>query len=384
MSQDIKNLDKAAKRIIEGIKNKERFILFGDADPDGVSSVVILKETLEAFGAKRIIAYFPDREQDGYGLNQKALSYLKNKAPGILITLDCGIGNFKEVERAKKTGFYVIIVDHHRLTTVVAKPNILVDPFQEGDNSTFKDFAAGGLSFLLSKLILNKAHPLLKGEQDRFLELAALATVADQMKLEDENERIVREGIIALSYTKRKGLILLIKRVGFGGGKSDVIEKLLPPLSAAGPKGNLNEAYLLLIENNLNKAKKMVNVLVKKALAKKDRQQRIYAEVLNNIEDKNDSIIFEGKNSWPLVLLGAVASKLCQKHNKPVFLYRRGRKESPGSVRAPKGVDSVKAMTSCEKLLVTYGGHPPASGFRVKNENLDKFKSCLIKYFEER
>ena len=102
-----------------------------------------------------------------------------------------------------------------------------------------------------------------------------------------------------------------------------------------------------------------------------------------SFENQKSPIIFEGNSDWQLILLGTVASVISQRHQKPVFLYEKGEKESPGSVRSPHGFNVVEAMKKCSKILITFGGHPQAAGFRVKNENLEKFEEYLIKYFKK-
>ena len=113
MRAEIKNLKKAVKRILRATDTKERIILYGDCDPDGVTSVVILKEALESLSANLSFIYFPDREKEGYGINKKALEFFRHEAPALFIVLDCGISNFEEVKIAKKMGFEVLIIDHH-------------------------------------------------------------------------------------------------------------------------------------------------------------------------------------------------------------------------------------------------------------------------------
>ena len=133
----------------------------------------------------------------------------------------------------------------------------------------------------------------------------------------------------------------------------------------------------------MKKAKTKAKKLIQKADKRKEDIYMITGEVKERVVDDNQEIIFEGSKDWPLYLLGPSASRVCQRFEKPVFLFTIGEKESPGAVRMPKGLDAVKAMISCKKLLKTYGGHPLAAGFRLKNENLEKFKNCLIRYFRK-
>jgi len=375
---EIKNLKKTAQRIQKAIKNKEKIILYGDADLDGVSSVIILKETIKNLGGEVKVVYFPDREKEGYGLNKDALSFLKKFSPALLIVLDCGIGNFEEVKLAKKTGFEVIIIDHHEILNKLPQASIVVDPKQKGDRYPFKGLANTGIIYKLSQILFGEN--ISENLKRNLLELTALATIADMMPQEDENEVMIEEGLVSLEKSFRPGLKVFLKNYGEIRQTS---QKIISVLNTSEVKNHLDQAYLLLTSSSLKEAEILVQELIQKSYQKQERVRKIIEEVEDRIFKKTEEpIIFEGDSSWTLVLLGTVASRICHLHKKPVFLFKKGDKESPGAVRMPKGVDGVKAMTSCEKLLQTYGGHPAAAGFRVKNENLEKFKKCLIKYFE--
>ena len=154
IKQKIKNIEKAAKRIKEAVKNNERIILYGDSDLDGISSVVILEEAIKNLGGHVDCAFFPDRETDGYGINLKALDMLKEKVPAILITLDLGIGNLKEVDIANEMGFEVIIIDHHEPLEGTPRASIIVDPKQGDDPYTFKGLANVGVTYNLCMELL--------------------------------------------------------------------------------------------------------------------------------------------------------------------------------------------------------------------------------------
>ena len=188
---EIKNLKKVANRIKKAIKLKEKIILYGDADLDGIASVIVLEETIKNLGGKIQAVYFPDREIEGYGINETALNYLKKFSPALFIALDLGIGNFKEIESAKKFGFEVIIIDHHKvLGNKIPKASLVVDPKQKQDKYPFKGLATAGIAFRLSKLLLGDVFS--ENLKNSFLELVALATIADMMPQENENEKIGR------------------------------------------------------------------------------------------------------------------------------------------------------------------------------------------------
>ncbi|KKU86701.1 MAG: hypothetical protein A2667_02860 [Candidatus Wildermuthbacteria bacterium RIFCSPHIGHO2_01_FULL_47_27] len=374
---EIKNLTKAANRILKAIANRERIILYGDSDPDGVSSVLILEETMRALGAKSVKVYFPDRETEGYGINGGAMRVLKRYAPALFITLDCGITNIKETEIAKKMGFEVMIVDHHKVLARLPKASIIVDPKQKGDKSSAKELACAGIVYKLAQNIFKLAQK--QWEPERFLELAALATIADQMPTEQENEKIIREGLGALRYTKRPAFKELINLTGYNhGGSGEFREKLLPALNVWSARRHINPIYEFLTETSAAKAKKMAQSFLRQAKERKKELRDIYEAADARVAFSKEPIIFEGDSSWPLVFSGAMASRLCHKYKKPIFIYKKGRKESPGAARTPRGIDVVEMMDECKKFMITYGGHPQAGGFRAKNKDLDKLKACLL------
>jgi len=378
---EIKNLKEVAERIKKAILKKEKIVLYGDADLDGVASLIILKETIKNLEGRISTIYFPDREKEGYGISIVALDYLKEISPALLISLDCGIGNFQEIELAKKLGFEVIVIDHHEILGKLPQASIVIDPKQKGDKYPFKGLATAGIVLKLSEILLKEK--LTEKLRQNFLELVALATLADLMPRIDENRIFIEEGLNSLKNTWRPGLKAFLE-IQNSKSPFELAHKITSALNVGEKKNHLNEAYLILTEKEEDKAKILaINLLEKSVL----RQMRI-REITNEVEERimkkiNEKIVFEGDSNWPLTFLGPVASRICYKYQKPIFLFRIDNTESQGAVRVPRGIDSVKAMASCSEILETYGGHAPASGFRIKNENLERFKECLIKYFEK-
>ncbi len=380
---EIKNLKKAADTIKKAIKDKEKIILYGDADLDGVTSVIILKETIKNLGGEISSIYFPYRETEGYGLNKEALDYLKKFSPALLLTIDCGISNFEEIDLAKKLGFKVIIVDHHEALDKLPKASIIVDPKQKKDKYSFKGLATAGVVFKLSQVLLRDV--LTDSLKKNFLELVALATIADMMPDEDENKIMVEEGLSYLKETWRPGIKVFFEIDGIQGS-GDIrqeAQKIISALNIAEPREHLNATYLLLTMESFKEAKVLAMELLEKRKQKQAEIKNINEEVEGKLSQKEpESIIFEGSYSWPISLLGSIASRLSRKYQKPTFIFKIQEKESRGAVRASGGVNSVELMKKCSKYLLGYGGHAAASGFKIKNENLDKFKECLIENFK--
>ena len=261
---EIKNLKKTAQRILKAIENKEKIILFSDSDLDGVTSLIILKETIENLGGKVKLVYFSFRE-DGYGLNKKALRFLKSKAPALLICLDLGIGNFEEVKIAQKYGFEVIIVDHHDILGKLPPASIIVDPKQKGDKYPFKSLANVGIVFKLSKEILPKS--LFKELERNFLELTALGTIADLMPQVGENKEMIEKGIKSLKTSERIGIRVFFERDFIKNSKtnSELASRIISLLNAGQQKkDNLTETYLILSASEISKARKILSILLRK------------------------------------------------------------------------------------------------------------------------
>ncbi|MDD2697137.1 MAG: DHH family phosphoesterase [Candidatus Pacebacteria bacterium] len=375
---EIKNLKKAAQRIIAAIKNKEKIVLYGDADLDGVSSVIILENTIKNLGGKVSALYFPDREIEGYGITEKGLSFLEKKAPALLVAMDCGIGNFKEVKLAKKLGFKVIIVDHHEILEELPEAEIVVDPKQPGDKYPFKFLATVGIAFKLSKALLE--DKMTDSVRKNFLELVALATLADMMPQTSENRIMTTEGLTFLKSSWRPGLqalfeLKVIRSLDF----NHRISKINSLLNIRDIENKMPAAFRILTASNKNKAKELAEKLYQKGLERKEKIYKMIAEIEERLVKKEaEQIIFEGDSSWEEAFLGIAASTVSQRHQKPTFLYKKLEKESQGGIRAPSGYNVVEMMKGCSKYLITFGGHPQAAGFRLKNENLDKFRNCLI------
>ncbi len=395
----IKNIEKAAARIRQAVEQKEKIVLYGDSDCDGITSVAILKETIQNLGGTVADVFFPDREGDGYGVNARGLEVLKKFAPNttkkstLFITLDLGITNNKEVLVLNSMGFSVIIVDHHQILNGIPSAEIVIDPQQEGDESGCKHLANVGITFKLAEEMLGKSF--FGNVKNSFLELAALATISDMVPQIEDNKMFIEEGLRSLKRTFRPGLRAFLDILGEGEVVSGGYYKIISALNAAESIDFQNEAYALLVSSSPKICQELAENLIAKTNYKQLKIQEIAGEVERRIAQKKPArsatgvaggdspIIFEGDPSWRLVLAGPVASIIGGSHKKPTFIFKKGDSESSGSVRCPKGLNSVEAMKTCADILITYGGHPQASGFRIKNENLEAFKKGLITFFEE-
>ncbi len=379
---NIKNLKKAANRILKAVKDKENIILYGDNDLDGAASVIVLKEAITTLGAKISAVYFPDREHEGYGITEQALKKLKIFSPGLLIALDCGISNFKEIKLAKKIGFDVIVIDHHKILGKIPEADIVVDPKQASDNYPFKDFAAVGIVFKLTELLLkNKMSTNLRKS---FMELVALATIADMMPQVDENKIFIEEGLFDIENSWRPGIKVFFETKFLKEYDSrQKVSKIISLLNVRDVQNGLPVAFRILTNSSLEEVKAIIPDLRVKNEERKLAIRRIVSIIKLKNSKSNLPIIFEGGSDWDFTIISPVASLLCNAFRKPVFIFKKLKNESQGTVRSTSDIDSVSLMEHCKEYVITYGGHAQASGFRIENENLEKFRNCLIKNIEK-
>lgn len=381
---EVKNLKKAAKRIKQAVKNKEKIVIFADSDLDGTTSAVILEETIQNLSGKVDLIYFPDRGEDGYGLSEKALNNFGAIAPGVLLILDCGIGSFEGIKKAGSLGFEVIVVDHHEILGKLPQPALIIDPKQPKDKYPFKKMANVSLTYKLSEEILGKKMTL--AIQKSFFELAALGTIADMMPEEDYNKKVIEGGVGCLKETFRPGFIALIDFLKQQNPTQQnprvIFSNMVSILNITELKDNLTESYILFKEKDIDKAKELTRSLWEESQKRQMRIQEIAQQVVSQ-ENQSKNIIFEGSDLWEQVLTGPIASRVCNKTKKPTFIFRIGKEKCRGSLRMPDKRDGVKALQSCANFLEVYGGHPPAAGFTCDNSQKQGLKNCLEEYFKK-
>ncbi|MEA2092875.1 MAG: DHH family phosphoesterase [Patescibacteria group bacterium] len=364
----MKNLKEVSCRIREAVENNEKIVLFSDSDLDGITSAIMLEKSIALLGGKSVV-YNNNIEKEGRGLTEVAVNSIKEEAPALLITMDCGISNFRGVKKANSSGFQVIVIDHHQTHDRLPEASLILDPMQEDDNYPFKKMANAGIVYKLSKEILKEKF----SEKEReFLELTTLATFADMMPKEGDNLKIIKKGLESLKNPVNLGLKILKKNLS----EEKLIEKAVFLLNNTRHLEKTTTGYHFLIEKKEEKAKEIAEelkdyykerqILIKKA------EEEIEKEIL-----PDEPIIFM-KGNFPPFLTGTVATRVIRKHKKPVFIYIVENGYARGSVRVPFGDDAVDMMKKCKHLLENFGGHAPAAGFRLKEDNLEEFKKCLI------
>lgn len=384
----------AVKRVEQAVKKKQKVSIFGDYDCDGVCGAVILKTILEALGADLSGGiYIPDRKVEGYGLNIEAVKKLGEEKTDLILTVDCGISDVEEVRLANKLGIDVVIIDHHRVGKKLPSAKVIIDPWQKGDEYPFKELAGAGVAFKLAQALAQK-NKLKEGWDKWLLDLVALATVADGMKLIGENRTLVRYGLIVLAQTKRIGLQELMKIARLN--PIFEVEKLktnldayslgfvlAPRLNAAGRMDHASLALKLLLTESREEAETLSQKINEHNRARQKLTDQITAEIEERIKNyppgKVNSVIVETDDNWSSGVIGLVAGKICDRHNRPTIIFKKDKDISRGSARSIDGFNIVEAITECAPLLKEFGGHPGAAGVSLENKNFESFKEKINK-----
>ncbi len=375
------DMEEAVVRILKAAKNKEKVAVYGDYDADGVTATVLLVELLKKLGISGQV-YIPDRRKEGYGLNKKSIEWLSLKKVSLIVTCDCGVSNYKEVEYAKAKGIDTVICDHHHIAHKLPKAYAVICAKKKEDKYPYKELTGVGVAFKLAQAIQSKPEAGLEsGFEKWFLDLVCLGTIADIAPLLGENRTLVKYGLSILEKTQRLGLVALIKMAGINSEKLNthsVGYLLVPKLNAAGRMNHANNAYKLIVAGTEAEAKKYARQLEKANRERQKIQGKIFEEVKDRVKDvKEKGIIFEADASWPAGIVGIVASKLVEEYSRPILLMEKDKEESTGSARSISGFNIIEAITQCSDILLEYGGHSMAAGFTLENKNLEEFKKRL-------
>lgn len=377
----LSGMSEFVERIKKVKKSNERVLIFGDYDMDGVSATAIMIKTLKILGINANY-YLPNRFVDGYGLTNSVLDKIKKEYnPQLIITVDCGISCYEEVEYARdKYGIEVIITDHHEIPDILPK-TLCLNAKLPNQKYGFNGLCGTGLAFKISEaLIGNQA-------KEKFLAIACIATIADIVPLVDENRAIVFKGLKMLNKLPI-GLKLLIKKLGININKctsSEISFKLAPKINASGRMGDAQDSLKLYLNDNVMECKSLIDKILHHNNNRRDLctvVENDCNEVLNKINMYSPSIIMASKN-WDQGILGIICAKLVSQYSRPVFLFTEIDGEMKGSARSLDGINIHNLLSSMKDILETYGGHPLAAGLTLKSENFNDFIKRVNNYLWE-
>lgn len=378
------DMQKAVDRIMKAIENKEKVIIYGDYDVDGITSTMVLKSFLDENGLE--VGYrIPNRLNEGYGLNMNAIKEIAEQGYNLIITVDCGISGIEETKYAYELGMEVIITDHHEPLETIPEAVAVIDCKRIDNTYPFKSLAGCGVVFKLIQA-LSKVMKLDEKSYLKYLDIICIGTISDIVPLVDENRVIAKLGLKLANQTRNYGLASLLKNCGFSDvNSSSVSFGIAPRINACGRMGYEEEALKLFLSQDIEEAQ---NITVKLNEYNRERQEiekKIFDEAINQIEqnhlEKNHVIII-GHPGWHHGVIGIVASKITDLYYKPSILLCLEDGTAKGSGRSVPGFDLHNALCECSELLEKYGGHEMAVGVNLKEENLAKFQEkmeCIAK-----
>lgn len=405
------DMKRAVTRIMVAIKNNERIAIFADYDADGVPGAALVASFFKQINFKNFTVYIPDRHEESYGLNNDALAKLAQGGAKLVITVDCGVSDVKPIDFANESGLEVIVTDHHLPPEKLPAAYAIVNPKRVGDPYPYKMLVGAGVAFKLVQALVREfvsprssdilaygsARPLAQqilapvsnGWEKWLLDLVAIATVADMVPLTGENRALVYFGLKVLRRTPRLGLQQLFRAINLNSRfvtEDDVGFSIGPRLNSASRMSHGDEAYALLMAEDELKAERLARHL---ELKNKERRTRV-DEILNSAQTDNfgdEAVLVLGHPSWSLGVLGLAASRLVEKHMRPVFVWgENGRGEIKGSCRSDGTVNIVELMKCANgadnNLFLNYGGHTGAGGFSLLAENLPNLNQHLCSAYQ--
>lgn len=381
---EIPDMQKAVNRTLEAVRNKEKVYVWGDYDADGVTGASIVVLGLKKLGIEAG-CYIPHRYDEGYGLNIEGLKKIASSGATLLITVDCGISNFKEIGYAKTLGMDVIVTDHHNIPEKLPPAVACVDPKRMERDHPSRDLAGAGVAFKFIWALLRTAGFRESAEIKEFLDLAALGTIADVVPLTGENRILAVCGIKLLNEKKRAGVKHLFSAAKLSGDITarNISFMLAPRLNAPGRLKHAELSLSLLLEDDPQKAKSIADEI---NLVNAQRQQigaLIGEDVFSRIIDPENTklIMLSGKN-WHPGVIGIVASRISEKYNRPSILISDSGRVCRGSARSIEGFDIYKLLFSCRDIFSDFGGHKDAAGFEMPSGSIEELKARLSKEIE--
>ncbi|PJC77673.1 single-stranded-DNA-specific exonuclease RecJ [Candidatus Shapirobacteria bacterium CG_4_8_14_3_um_filter_39_11] len=367
---DEKELQKSVKRIKQAIKNNEAIIVYGDYDADGICATAILWESLYKL-TKNVLPYIPERVSEGYGLNKKAIENCKLKIENLklIITVDHGITANEKIKYAKELGIDVIVCDHHELGKEIPQCSAVIHTDK---------ICAAAIAWFLAKTITNHPTP------NTYLDLVAIATIADLEPLIGINRSLAKFGLEALRKTNRCGLLAIFNEARLKKEEIDTYHVgyiIAPRLNAMGRMEHALESLRLLCTNDCDKAKSLADKL---GLTNKERQL-LTDETLKQakllvagMEGQLPKFLIVDSDQFQEGVIGLAAGKLVEEFYRPSLVISRGEIYSKASGRSISGFNIIEAIRAQADLLVDAGGHPMAAGLTVETVKIDLLRQRLM------
>lgn len=386
------DMEKAVQRIKQAIDSKKSILIFGDYDVDGISGTAILIHTLKKLKAN--VAYrLPNRLTDGYGLSMKFIDEFIQKNINLVITVDCGISCYQQIQKAKNHKIDTIITDHHAIPEILPEAFAILHPKKPNTTYPFKELTGAGVALKLAHAMIKKYLPDSEQEEcfNSLLDLAAMGTIADLGSLKDENRLIVIKGLTSLANTKWPGLKKIKELANLKEGETVEVThigfQLAPRINAAGRIGDPCTALTLLLQEDQNEN---IKILGDKLEQLNRERQNMTEQALKEVEESfsqntTQPYIFIAHNrNWHVGILGLIAGKLAEKYGRPAIIMQDFGDTLVASARSPEYFNIVEALAAHKDHLVNFGGHAQAAGFNIKKNELQNFITKISNFTGEK
>lgn len=391
----IQGMEKAVQRIYEAVTNREKILIFGDFDADGVTATALLADFLEYCGAE-VAWYIPHRIDEGYSLQNFHIQMAVERDIDLIITVDCGVGSHEPVLMAAAEDIDVIVTDHHEPDNCLPEALAVIDPKRKDCPSQLEYLAGVGVAFYLAmamrKYFRDQGfwNDLAEPNLSDYLDLFAIGTIGDMVPLINENRNLSMAGLKKIRQGKRIGIKSLAhsSRLDLKKLDSDDISfKIVPRINAAGRISHARICVSQLTSPDVITADKTAALLEQL----NQKRQKIEQQIVNEIEDKitlapellQKKILFLWDKKWDPSVLGIAASKLSRKYSIPVVLLSCAGEYAIGSCRSINDINIHQALKSQEDLLVKFGGHAMACGLTVEKHNLETLRPRLNDFLSQ-
>lgn len=381
----MKGMQQAVGRIIQAIDLKEKIVIYGDYDVDGITSTSICVRCLRKLGAD-VNFYIPLREEEGYGLNRDAINKLSEEGVSLLITVDCGISSADLVVEAPQS-LDIIITDHHQPPKVLPDCVAVLNPHQEDCPYPYKELAGCGVAFTLCRGIYKELY---NEDYKENIELVALGTIADVVSLTGENRILVKEGMARFLLTPIKGLSALLRITGLVNEDTKEILHadyisfgLAPRLNAAGRITHAKYGVELMTTESGEEAEALAQILCDTNIERQHIEREIYEEALQRIAElqiQDDLVLVIDGKDWHPGVIGIVASRILELYHRPVLVITVRNGVGKGSCRSISAFNIHEALEKMAGFLIQYGGHKMAAGFSIPAERISQFRKRINDY----
>ena len=381
----MKDMDKAVARLEQAITNEENILVFGDYDVDGTTAVSLVSGYLKSF-YPNVATYIPDRYDEGYGVSFKGIDFADDNGFSLIIALDCGIKSIDHVAYAKEKNIDFIIGDHHRPGEQLPDAVAILDPKRADCDYPYDELCGCGIGFkLIQALAANRDQTI--DDLIPYLDLVATAIAADIVPMTGENRVLAYFGLQVINSDPRPGIKAMTHQLKKKTlDITDVVFIIAPRINAAGRIKHGNHAVELLTEFDFEQAQQFASEIEAYNAERKDLDQQITKEALNQIEENGEqnrftSVVFQ--ETWHKGVIGIVASRLIETYYRPTLVFTKSGDKYAASARSVKGFDVYNALEACGEHLEQFGGHMYAAGMTLKPENYTAFKEAFERVVQE-